>query len=105
MSFGVFPEGIRRDIGRIDRELRKESPQGSYLGNKNSSTKLEKAIGAAAMPRSVTTETTVSADGRTITKVKGPYGTYCVMLESNSGSDGIDHIQNGVRSKQTTCPE
>jgi hypothetical protein len=105
MSFGVLPEGIRRDIGRIHRELRKESPMRSHLGNNTSSTKLEKAIGAAAISRSVTMETTVSADGRTITKVKGPYGTYCLILESNSSSDGIDHTQIGVRSKQTSCPD
>lgn len=94
----------KRDIGKIDRELRKAYPTLSNPTSDTAQSRFEKALAAAAKPRSLTTEDFTLADGRKMTKVIGPAGTYCIFSELASASDGIDHLQNGMKTRTTSCP-
>lgn len=94
----------KRDIGKIDQELRKAYPTLSNPTPDTAQSRFEKALAAAAKPRSLTTEAYTLADGRKMTKVIGPAGTYCISTELAHGSDGIDHLQNGMKTRTTTCP-
>lgn len=83
----------RRSAGRIDHELRRDFP---FATQAPSTSKLERGIAAAARPeRSSLAEKTLP-DGRRITKVSGPGGTYCV-IEGNVGTPG------GVQQRTTSC--
>ena len=96
---------VRRDASTIDREARAAAPNRlPSLNNSSSRSKFEQSFTAAGVSRSVTLETITLADGRKMTKVIGPHGTYCVTMESNSGAGGLDPTQNGIRKKTTTCP-
>ncbi|NMM27784.1 MAG: hypothetical protein HHJ12_10990 [Glaciimonas sp.] len=95
----------KRDIGKIDRDLRKAFPSLSEPTPNTAQSKFEKALAAAAKPRSTMTETYTLADGRKMTKILGPGGTYCTFSESAGAADGIDHIQNGMKARVTNCPE
>lgn len=95
----------KRDIAKIDRELRKDFPKLPEAAPNSTQSRLEKGIAAAAKPQATTMEDIVSADGRRMTRVVGPNGTYCVRKEGAGATDGLDMIQGGVRAKTTNCPE
>lgn len=95
----------KRDIGKIDRDLRKDFPKLPQAAPNSMQSRLEKGIAAAAKPGATKMEDMISTDGRRMTKVTGPEGTYCVRKEGAGATDGLDMMQGGVRSKTTNCPE
>lgn len=94
-------DAARRDIGRIDRDLRRMYPQQDLRQETNSSA-LERGIAAAGLPRGTTTWESVSADGRRITKVATASGTYCI-LGRQPGSGIADNERAAFVT--TTCPD
>ncbi len=97
-------QNAKRDIGKIDRELRKAYPRLPEAVPDSVQSKLEKGIAAAAKSQTTTIEELVLGDGRRMTKVTGPAGSYCAYKEHNGLTGGRDVIQQGVRTMVTTCP-
>jgi hypothetical protein len=97
-------QSMRRDIGKIDRELRQAYPVRPKLDSPLPQSRFEQALSAAGVQRSLETETITLVDGRKMTRVKGPNGTYCVISEVSNGSDGRDSMKDGIRSKTVNCP-
>ncbi|MES2016512.1 MAG: hypothetical protein V4484_08445 [Pseudomonadota bacterium] len=103
----------RRDLGKIDRDLRKEFP-GSRIKAPSDSPQLRLAKGiehAAEMapPRwfeapKVTEIIDPGGYGRRRYRVITGGGTYCVTYESNHAPDGLDTMKNGIKPKITNCP-
>ena len=93
-----------RDVGKIDQDLRKGSRKLLELAPVTTQSKLEKGIAAAGRPVAITMENFTLADGRRMTKVIGPNGTYCVTTDSIGLTRGLDVMQNGVQSRTTNCP-
>ncbi|CAN5187349.1 hypothetical protein BH11PSE11_BH11PSE11_19740 [soil metagenome] len=104
LSADEILQNSRNAIGKIDRELRQAYPVRSPIDKPLPQSRFEQALSAAGVQRSLDTETIVLADGRRMTKVKGPNGTYCVISEVNNGADGRDSMKDGVRSKTVNCP-
>lgn len=91
----------KRDIGKIDREIRNAFPQLPAPTFNTDQSKLGKAIAAAAKSRSMAMETFTLSDGRKMTKVTGPGGSYCAMADP---ADRNTSLQSEVRMQVTTCP-
>lgn len=105
---GSLAANAKRDIGKIDRDLRKEStiPQiGPVAASKSP---MEQAFDRAALSQPgdgmVSKEETVLPNGTRVARVKGPLGTYCVRTESVGSSNGTDFFQRGPRTKVSNCP-
>ena len=100
----------RRDAGKIDRELRKESLNQIHAPADTPMTRLAAGIDAAtAAPKlweapRVSDEMDQGQYGRRIYKVKGALGTYCIYNETNHAPDGLDSMKNGLHPKIMTCP-
>ncbi len=94
----------KRDIGKIDRDLRKSFPKLLEAAPDSMQSRLEKGIAAAGKPNAPRMEEIISPDGQRMTKVTGPDGSYCVRKAGAGATDGLDSIQNGVRAKTTNCP-
>lgn len=96
----------KRDIGKIDREIRQTFPQ-EFLPSRNPVTlqsKLEKGISSAAKSATTTAEMFAFSDGRKMMKVTGPMVTYCITKNTGNATDGVDTIQNGIANRTTNCP-
>jgi hypothetical protein len=105
-------DAARRDIGKIDHELRKDSPppkEPAAAATKPSMQQtLEKALATpaephAAKPGETTMEEITRPDGQRVTKVTGPNGTYCVTQISVGNTKGEDIMQKGAVSRTTSC--
>ena len=94
----------RRQAGQIDRDLRRSFPHASSSAIPAQASGLEKGIAAAAVSRDTTMQTMTLHDGRTITRVTGPSGSYCIVSDAAAGGNGSDPLQAGRLSKVTTCP-
>jgi hypothetical protein len=96
-------EAARRSAGAIDREMRQSgaarSGGNAQLGR--SSTALERGIAAAGLPRGTVMQEVAAADGRIMTKVITPSGTYCVWGR-RPGAGITESELAGVTT--TTCP-
>lgn len=90
----------KRSIGKIDRELRREFPAGVQP---SAPSKLERGIAAAARPDRPGMAEKLLPDGRKITKVSGPGGTYCVIESTVGTPGGVDQLQRGVQQRTTSC--
>jgi hypothetical protein len=90
----------KRNIGRIDREVNKllTPPEQNSVQSR-----LEQGIAAAARPDRTSMLERNYSDGRKITKVSSPLGTYCVVQDSIGAADGIDRMQRGTHAKVTNC--
>jgi hypothetical protein len=102
---------LRRDIGRIDRELRKEHPNLPGAKPGSSETKLARDIAAAGKGGAlsgvqVSEISFPDGTGRRMYKVSFPGGHYCVTYESVGRRDGYDpsQIASFHKAKVTTCP-
>lgn len=103
----------KRDIGKIDKDLRTHTFQGKLIKAPPNTPqiRLAKAFdeAAAAVPNKWYEKPKVEellddgGYGRRIYKVTGANGTYCITVESNHAPDGIDVIQNGIKPKITNC--
>jgi hypothetical protein len=112
-SADTILERTRRDIGKIDRDLHKASPNQLNAQPDSSLSRLAAGINAAAAavppkwyeaPR-VEPLFDQGGYGRRIYKVTTATGTYCVFYESNHAPDGVDVIKNGIRPKNSLkCP-
>lgn len=94
----------KRDIGKINRELRNAFPKLPPATVDTAQSRLEKGIAAAAKSQALGMEELTLSDGRKMTKVVGSGGTYCISTDSVGASDGIDYMQSGVKKKMTNCP-
>ncbi|GAC1326534.1 MAG: hypothetical protein NVS3B11_21370 [Collimonas sp.] len=107
----------KRNVGKIDRELRKDSPPasepaspaGTAVAAPTRQQILEKALaGPVAQketpkPGETTMEDITRPDGQRVTKVTGPNGTYCVTQISVGNTKGEDIMQKGAVSRTTSC--
>lgn len=95
------------EVAKIAEELHKQAPPNVQV-QKYERKESRLALGIAGAYRGdnggETTEQIDLGDGRFMTKVRGPLGTYCVYKETMAVSGGRDQIQSGVRTKVTTCP-
>jgi hypothetical protein len=105
-------EAARHDIGKIDHELRKDSPPSkepaTAAAKPSMQQTLEKALATpvephAAKPGETTMEEITRPDGQRVTKVTGPNGTYCVTQISVGNTKGEDIMQKGAVSRTTSC--
>ncbi len=104
----------KRDIGRIDQDLRKAHP-GQPIKAPPDSAQIRLASGIAhaaemAPPRWFEAPKTSEiidpgGYGRKRVRVITANGTYCVTYESNHAPDGRDVIRNGPAQKTTNCHE
>jgi hypothetical protein len=102
---------IHTDLAKITRELEKESKENlppNRLAEKYGTTESKLAQGIAQAYRGsnamVSMTNITLPDGRIMTKVSGPLGSYCAFLEPVNGRGGRDPIQGGVRTLVVTCP-
>lgn len=103
----------RKDLGKIDQELRKEFPGARIKAPPDSpQVRLEKGIEEAAdmappkwyeAPK-VKEIIDPGGYGRKRYRVITANRTYCITVESNRAPDGIDSMQKGLMPKLTTCP-
>jgi hypothetical protein len=90
-------------VGRVYRELLTEDrSQRAPIANE---TPFARAIAAAFIPRSTTIEEVVMADGRRMSKVSGPRGTYCVVMESSNSAARDPFKYGGSQMKTMSCPQ
>lgn len=104
----------RKDIGKIDKDLRKEFP-GARIKAPKDSPQLRLARGiehAAEMapprwyePAKIKEIIDPGPYGRRRYRVVTAFGTYCATYESNRSPDGRDVMQKGPTPKLTNCPE
>lgn len=92
----------RRDVGRIDRDLRKSSLNIAERSTVLSATAREKAISAAYVgggPSPIVES--VAADGRRISR----RGKMCAFKEHNGLVGGRDVFKDGVKTVWQQCPK
>ncbi|WP_426102634.1 hypothetical protein [Massilia sp. TSP1-1-2] len=104
----------RRDIGKIDREIKKEFPEQHIKKPVDTAqSRLEKGIALAnelAPPRwyeqaKVKELIDPGQYGRKRYRVVTAYGTYCMTYESAHSPDGRDQATRNSAPKMTICPE
>ena len=102
---------LRRDIGKIDRDLRKEHPNLPGAKAAASETKLARDIaatgkitGGALVAPQIEELKPSDGSGRRMYKVSFPGGHYCVTAESVGRRDGYDLSQSFHKAKVTNCP-
>lgn len=86
------------------RRLASELPANKASAPLTLEQSLGNAIAAAARPRTTTIEELQTADGRPLSKVSGPAGTYCVMRDGFGPSAGRDPFRDGPRDRVVRCP-
>lgn len=104
----------KRDVGKIDRDLRHESrAKGIKAPVVSAQTRLERGIEHAAdmapnrwyQAPKVKEIIDPGGYGRRRYRVVGANGIYCVTYESNHAPDGLDSMKNGIVPKRTNCEE
>lgn len=93
----------KRDVGKIDRDLRKATPKFPEPAPNSVQARLEKNIAAAGKHAWGDSQEKILSDGRKITKYYGLGGAYCVTTEGAGSTNGLDQIQGGAHSKVTNC--
>jgi hypothetical protein len=102
-------DAAKRDIGKIDRDLRKDAPpKDAKAAEPTMQQKLEMGLAPAAppppsSPKDTTMEDITLPNGQRVTKVTGPNGTYCVTQISVGNTKGEDIMQKGAISRTTSC--
>jgi hypothetical protein len=107
---GVMQRALR-DVGKIDKELRRQSPGGHMsdapaMPNAKLVAGIEKATRAPKAWEAPRIESVQDQGGydRRIYKVTTATGVYCIYKESNHAPDGLDVIKRGVGEKLMSCP-
>jgi hypothetical protein len=103
-------ERALRDVGAIDKALRKESP--AHKADSPVSTpqsRLEAGFAEAYRPKVweapvITELSDQGQNGRRIYKVKTGLGTYCIYVDGVNTPNGIDMMQKGIQQKTGKCP-
>jgi hypothetical protein len=106
---GELVQNAKRDVGKIDRELRKAHPQLPQTVYDSVQSKLANGIAAAAKRSWISGATTEeifspNGTGRRMYKIVTPAGFYCVTYESDSAAAGDDTMQHGVQKIISNCP-
>lgn len=114
VSAAEILRNAKRDIGKIDHDLRQRHPGQPIRAPADSAQiRLEKGIAHAAemapprwyqAPKS-TEIIDPGGYGRRRYRVITAHGTYCYTYESNRAPDGRDVMKNGPAQKRTTCEE
>jgi hypothetical protein len=95
-------EAAKRDVGEIDRELRKALPPSREpippAAPLSAQQKLAKGIAAAARPRGTFMEDLTLPNGQRVTKVTGPLGSYCVTQISVGDTKGEDIMHGNFQA-------
>lgn len=100
-SVDAMIDAAKRNIGNIDRELRQAFPSRAPMPSQPSTSPLERSIASAGLPRETVMQELVLGDGRRITKVVTPSGTYCVL----GRKPGAGITENELAALTTTnCP-
>jgi hypothetical protein len=100
LSVDAMIDAAKRNIGNIDKELRQAFPSRAPIPAQQPSS-LERGIAAAGLPRGTVMHDLVLGDGRRITKVVTPAGTYCVL----GRKPGAGITENELAAlTTTTCP-
>ena len=100
----------RREVGKIDRDLRTASPNQIHAPADTALTrfaeKMEAATRAPAWyePAKIEAIADEGGYGRRMYKIKTAFGTYCATYESNHSPDGVDRTNTGTVPKLTNCP-
>ena len=68
-------------------------------------TRLSQGIASAALPQDIIIEEKLQQNGQKMTRVRGKYFSYCATREQDNLTHGIDTMQNGTRTRVTTCPD
>ncbi len=94
-------------VGKIDRDLRRESPSQIHAPVDTGTTRLEAGIRAAGKWDGPTTVEEIIApndgSGKRVSKIRTPFGTYCATVAGNhSGPDMFE--PNKAGPKMTNCP-
>ncbi|HYD80121.1 MAG TPA: hypothetical protein VEC06_09965 [Paucimonas sp.] len=97
-------EKARRDVGKIDRNLRKERPKLLELPPDSPQARLEKGFAGAGRPLGYKEETVQTSDGVLITKVTGPYGVRCYKTKPGTDINQFG-TQSGELPKSYRCKE
>jgi hypothetical protein len=103
-------ERALRDVGAIDKALRKESP--AHRADSPVSTpqsRLEAGFAEAYRPKAweapvITELSDQGQNGKRIYKVKTGLGTYCIYVDGVNTPNGIDMMQKGIQQKTGKCP-
>ncbi|HWW05944.1 hypothetical protein [Collimonas sp.] len=93
----------KRDVGKIDRDLRKAFPKLPETAPDTAQSRMAKGIAAAGKGKWGRMEERVLPGGRRITNIVTPLGTYCVTYEGAAAADGVDQMQRGVQQKISSC--
>lgn len=113
-SAAEMMQQAKKDLGKIDKELRKEFPGARIKAPPDSpQIRLVKGIEEAAelAPPKWYEQAKVKEIidpgpyGRKRYRVITAFGTYCATYESNHAPDGIDSMKNGIKPKFTNCPK
>jgi hypothetical protein len=103
-------ERALRDVGAIDKALRKESP-GHHADSPHSSpeSRLAAGIDSAKRPRLWEAPIIVpiadqGQNGRRIYKIITGKGIYCIYVDANHTPNGVDMMQKGIHQKFGSCP-
>ena len=98
----------RRDVGKIDSDLRRESPSQIHAPANTPQTRLIAGLHAAKVqhwndPVEIEEIPDEGGNGKRMAKVKTAFGTYCTTHDSNrSAVDGFEPNKRGP--KITNCP-
>lgn len=98
----------KRDVGKIDSELRRASPSQIHAPVSTPQTRLIAGLNDAKVQHwydaaQIEEIPDQSGSGRRISKVKTALGTYCVTYQSNNSAlDGFEPNKGGP--KVTNCP-
>lgn len=94
-----------REVAKIDRDLRREFPSFPISTPVSIRSKLEGqfALADRHLGEPTRTEQRRLSDGRRITKVTTPSGSYCITQKGAGASDGVDQLQDGSQQRQTSC--
>lgn len=113
-SAGDILQQAKRDLGKIDRDLRTAYPGARIeVPASTRQTRLEQGFADAAdaapnrwfeAPK-ITAIQDPGGYGRRRYRVVTAGGTYCVTYESNHAPDGRDSMKDGIKPKITTCPQ
>jgi hypothetical protein len=100
----------RRDVGKIDRDLRAASPNKNQWAADTALSRFNEKMDAATRapawyePAKIEPVLDQGGSGRHIYKIKTAFGTYCATYESEQSRDGVDRT-NGHRGPTiTNCP-
>lgn len=99
---------VHTDLAKISKELEKDGAP-NRLPHKYGAAESKLAQGIAQAGRgsnaAVSTTEITMPDGRIMTKVSGPWGSYCAFRDPVNGAGGLDPIQGGLPTLARTCPK